>query len=320
MIKAAIDIGTNSTRLLVAEIKDSKATNLHREARITRLGQGVDKTRFLAPVAIKRTIDVLAEYKKIAQELGAQDLVVTATSAARDAQNATIFIEKVKNSTGLQLKILDPQQEARLSFLGALNCLDNINIANDKVLVLDIGGGSTEMTLGNTADKKPQLSFSKDIGSVRLTELYIKHDPPLETELEQAQVQIKDSYKPVIEQLQEHEYMLIGTAGTITTVAALALGLEEYSSEKVHCSSLSINSVEEIYNRLKNLSINERKQIKVIQPGREDVIVTGALILLIIMQMLTVDEMIVSETDILDGLLQVPGEGLEPSHHKGNGF
>ena len=304
-IRAAIDIGTNSTRLLVARVDDEQAKDLHREARVTRLGQDVHKNRVLADEAIKRTIHVLCDYKKIAQRFGAESVIIGATSAARDAQNIQQFIDEVKEQTGLEVRVLSAQQEAQLSFRGASDCIragfkpapTRYPIPN--TLVLDIGGGSTELI-------SPPLSFSKDIGSVRLTELFIKNDPPLAAELDEAAKYVEEVYKQPVEQIKKQStgFQMIGVAGTITTLAALNLKLAVYEPEKIHCSMLGIESVEQIFERLKKLTTAERQAIKVIQPGRADVIVAGALILLALMKMLEVRELLVSETDILDGLLR----------------
>jgi len=296
-IKAAIDIGTNSTRLLVAALNGGQAKDLHREARVTRLGQDVHKNRVLADEAIKRTVAVLIDYKKIVKNLGATEINVGATSAARDAKNIQHFIDSVKEATGWSVKILSAQEEASLSFQGATQCLSNIPLPP---LVLDIGGGSTELITKS-------LSYSKDIGSVRLTELFFKNDPPLATELDEAAKYVIEVYKQPVEEIkkQNADFQMIGVAGTITTIAALNLKLAFYESEKVHASMLSVESAGEIFNRLKKLTTAERKAIKVIQPGREDVIVAGALILSTLMKMLKVKELLVSESDILDGLLRI---------------
>ncbi len=302
-IKAAIDIGTNSTRLLVAQIDNGKAKDLFREARVTRLGQNVDKTGMLADEAIDRTISALADYKNIASKLGAKEIIVGTTSAARDAKNVDVFIKKVKQKTSLDVKVLSSTEEATLSFTGATSPspLAGEGRGEGDILVLDIGGGSTELILG---DKKPQLAFSKDIGSVRLTELFIKHDPPKEEELNKITQAVTDIYQEAIEEIKHNvTFRLIGVAGTITTLAALNLQLEVYDSTKVHGSILTVKQAQEIFNKLKKLNTKERKALKTMQSGREDVIVAGALILLTIMKLLEVKELTVSEADILDGLL-----------------
>lgn len=327
-IKAAIDIGTNSTRLLVAELTDRQTKDLHREARITRLGQDVDKTKLLAAEAINRTVNVVLDYINIAKKLGAETVTISATSAARDAKNIDDFIENIKSKTSLQLKVLSAEQEASLSFLGATYAFlplehqprtlpdrqAGINHKSLPFLVLDIGGGSTELILGKSGTvPKPierglspiALSYSKDIGSVRLAEMFIKNDPPLENELQKTADYIKQAYDEPVSEIKRiaPTLQMIGTAGTTTTLAALNLGLEDYTSEKVHGSTLSLESIEKLFNKLKKMTVTERKEINVIQPGRADVIVTGSLILLTLMKMLKAHELIVSEQDILDGLL-----------------
>ena len=303
MIKAAIDIGTNSCRLLIADV-DDKQKDLHREARITRLGKNVNKTKTIAPGSMKKTISVLKDYVKIASEHQAQKIFIGATSAARDAENIEIFREKARDETGLDIHVLSSKQEALFSFTGALRCLEKTNIAETNIVVLDIGGGSTELSMGPRSNNHPVLYFSKDIGSVRLTELFVRNDPPTEAELMKATASIIKTYEREAKQIvNKGEFKVIGTAGTITTVAAINLGLDEYDAGKVHCSSLDLASIIEIFSMLKSQSIAERKRIGVIQAGREDVIVMGCLILKSILELLRVKKIIVSETDILDALL-----------------
>ncbi len=305
LVRAAIDIGTNTVRLLVAQIENGKPKDLIREARITRLGQGVDKTGLLSAEAISRTIKVLEKYKADTDLHKATEVKVGATSAARDAKNLEEFITSVKERTGLKIEVLNPEQEASFSFFGASACLENLAKAEDKALVLDIGGGSTELTLGNWKNKHIDLDFSKDIGSVRFTELFIKNDPPKESELNDASKKITALYQEPVDKIKTtaQNFQMIGTAGIVTILAAINLGLEKYESEKVHCSSLSLVEIENIFSKLKILTVKERKQIKVIQPGRADVIVMGTLILLTITKLLGVKSILVSENDILDGLL-----------------
>ena len=303
MIKAAIDIGTNSCRLLIADV-DSEQKDLHREAQVTRLGKDVDRTKTIAPVSMKKTITVLKEYIKIASEHKAQNIFIGATSAARDAKNIEIFREKAKDETGLNINVLSSEQEAQLSFAGALGCLKKTTVEEPNIVVLDIGGGSTELSMGSASEQKPVLSFSKDIGSVRLTELFVKHDPPLEGELEKAAAYISEAYQDEINKIKARgSFRLIGTAGTVTTLAAINLQLRKYDADKVHCSKLSLEEAEKIFEVLKKLTTSERKNIEVIQPGRADVIVMGSLILKTLTKLLSAQDLIVSETDILDGLL-----------------
>ena len=303
MIKAAIDIGTNSCRLLIADV-DGEQKDLHREAQVTRLGKDVDRTKTIAPVSMKKTITVLKEYIKIASEHKAQNIFIGATSAARDAKNIEIFREKAKDETGLNINVLSSEQEAQLSFAGALGCLKKTTVEEPNIVVLDIGGGSTELSMGSTSEQKPVLSFSKDIGSVRLTELFIKNDPPLSEELEKAAAYISEAYQDEVSEIKARgSFRLIGTAGTVTTLAAINLQLRKYDADKVHCSKLSLEAVEKIFEMLKKLTTPERKNIEVIQPGRADVIVMGSLILKTLTKLLGTQDLIVSETDILDGLL-----------------
>ncbi|RJQ32404.1 MAG: Ppx/GppA family phosphatase [Actinobacteria bacterium] len=317
MIKAGIDIGTNSTRLIVADFKDGSYKTLHREARVTRLGQDVDKTSRLASEAIARTVEVIKDYTRIADKLGAGVIRATTTSAARDAKNTGDFIDLVKAKTGIELEVLSPEKEAKLSFLGATYSTLPSSLST---LVMDIGGGSTELILGSPRHVK--FSFSKNIGCVRLYELFIENDPPISSEIEAIRNYVRDIYSKEINQIKKTgDFQLIGTAGTITTLAAINLGLKEYDPSIVHGSLLSKEKIDEILKQFLSMTLKQRKEIPVMEPGRADVIVAGTTIASTLLETLSVKKLIVSEADILDGIiLDVPEGGLEPPHHKGNGF
>ena len=294
---AAIDVGTNSVRLLVAEEREGEPFELARDMVITRLGQGVDETKKLDPEALVRTIAVLRRYAGRARALGAARVRVAATSAVRDASNRGELFDAVRDLVGADPEILTGEREAGLSFLGATRGLDRPG----PFLVFDIGGGSTELVLGT---ERPEAAVSVDIGSVRLTERARPSDPPTEDDLramaEIAAVALADAEAAVP---VGQAGTLVGVAGTTTTVQGLALGLPFYDPEEIHRSVLSRAEAERVTADLARMTVAERAALPVMAPGREDVIVAGAVILLEILRRWGFDECVVSEKDLLDGLV-----------------
>jgi len=299
---ASIDIGTNSIRLLVAEIKPNHQLNvLIRQAKVTRLGEGVNSHRLLKPAAISRTLGALAEYKKILEEAEAEKVIVAATSAVREAQNSQDFLNAIKNRFGWQTEVLSGETEANLSFLGALGIRQPSAISHHSVLVIDVGGGSTELIVGKS---RPSQLFSLDIGSVRLTEMFIKNDPPLPSEIEETRNHIRLIFEKAMDKIAEQfPKEAIGLAGTFTTLSAIKLGLADYDWRKVHGSVLKKQEIEEIFERLISLPLEARKKIVGLEPERADVAIAGTLIILEILERLHFDQVRVSEQDLLDGLL-----------------
>jgi exopolyphosphatase / guanosine-5'-triphosphate,3'-diphosphate pyrophosphatase len=305
---AGIDMGTNSTRLLVAEIgrRDGPLETLDRRMTITRLGEGVNATRRLAPAAIERTLASLREYRAVIDDLGGVDAIrATATSAARDATNRDDFFGPAAEILGAEVELLPGQEEAALSFLGATQELDGAG--EPPFLVVDIGGGSTEFVVGTT---KPEGALSVDIGCVRLTEAWLHSDPPAPEELSQAVHVAREHIVDVMREIPEakNAKTLIGLAGTVTTVAAIELGLAEYDRDRIHHSRLSREAVEDVFRTLATESADERRHNPGLEPGRVDVIVGGVIVLATILRTMEFDEVLVSEADILDGLVrsQVP--------------
>ncbi|MGA8726878.1 MAG: Ppx/GppA phosphatase family protein [Acidimicrobiales bacterium] len=296
---AAIDCGTNSTRLFVT---DPYGAPLERQMRITRLGEGVDETGMLSPEAIDRCLSVLRDYRKLMDRYHVRRGRVVATSAARDASNGEDFLGPAAEVTGYPVEVLTGVEEGRLSLTGALSDLDN---AEGPFLVLDIGGGSTELVAG-TGPEDPELEVdSLQIGCVRITERYFGSDPPTASELLSAESAVS---KELDEAVSEHPRLLgarrlIGLAGTITTLAALRLGLTDYESDRIHHSILTVTEVMDWYRTLASEDRSARLDRAGMVPGREDVIVAGAMILAAVMTRLDFDECLVSEADILDGLV-----------------
>lgn len=295
---AAIDVGTNSTRLLVAEGRPGGFRPIDRRMVITRLGQGVDRARVLAPEALERTLSTIAEYSATCGELGVQRLRVTGTSAVRDARNRDEFLDAVRALTGTEAELLSGEQEARATFLGAISDLVTDSLV---FVVLDIGGGSTELIVGSD---EPQRLASLDIGCVRLFEKHLHSDPPAPGEIAALRSEIDGALGPAVSSLEVPPgARLIGVAGTVTQLATLRAGVDVYDPEVTHHSVLSHGDVRRLARRLQSLTYSQRKRVKGLEPGRADVIVAGAQILLAAMEHLDVAEALVSERDILDGLV-----------------
>lgn len=296
---AAIDCGTNSTRLLVAA-RDADGTlrTIDRLQRITRLGQDVDRLGALAPEAIERTVAVLREFREVMDRHGVEHVRVTATSAARDASNREDFFGAAEEAVGARPELLSGAEEGRLSFLGATS---DLNPADGPFLVFDLGGGSTEFGFGTS---EPEAGISLDVGCVRLTEKYLLHDPPQPEELVAAisvtEAHLADVLLAVPDALSARSF--VGMAGTVTTVAAVEIGLEEYDRDRIHHFVLTRGAAEDVFRTL----ATERRADRIHNPGleeaRADVIVGGCCALVAIMRTFGIDELVVSECDILDGL------------------
>ena len=295
---AAVDQGTNSTRLLVAEPDGGGGfQELARDMVITRLGQGVDETGRLGPQALERTLEVLARYTRRARALHVERIRVAATAAVRDASNAVEFERPVRELAGSELEIVSGEEEARLSFLGATRGLD----APAPFLVLDIGGGSTEFVLGSD---RPSAAISMQMGSVRLTERFVRTDPPTANELGAMRAAVGLLLDEVERAIPvDDARTFVAVAGTSTTVQAIALDLRSYDPERIHRTRLSHADASRVASRLADMTTSERAALPVMAPGRADVIVAGSVILVEVMERFGFDESVVSETDILDGLL-----------------
>jgi exopolyphosphatase / guanosine-5'-triphosphate,3'-diphosphate pyrophosphatase len=300
---AAVDQGTNSVRLLVAEPDgEGGFTELGRDMVITRLGQGVDGTGRLAADALQRTTEVLERYARRARALHAERIRVGATAALRDAANAEAFARRVRELTGSEPEVVSGEKEAELSFLGATRGLAEAELGvTPPYLVLDIGGGSTEFVLGA---ERPSAALSTQMGSVRLTERFLTTDPPSEEELGALRKAVGETLDEVERSISVADTRtLVPVAGTATTVRALALGLDFYDPERIHRTRLSLADAERVVARLVAMTTPERAALAVMAPGRADVIVAGATILVEVMRRFGFEQALVSETDILDGLV-----------------
>jgi exopolyphosphatase/guanosine-5'-triphosphate,3'-diphosphate pyrophosphatase len=266
--------------------------------RITRLGQGVNATKMLAPEAIERTAAVLREYRAAMDELGVEHVRITATSAARDAANREDFFSVAKETVGVEPELLSGDEEARLSFRGATADLDP---ADGPFLIVDIGGGSTEFVIGTT---EPDAALSVDMGCVRITEQELHHDPPTAEELS-ISLSLIDAYLDDVDREVpgvSEARTFVGLAGTITTVAAVEIGLAEYDRERIHHFHLTHAAAEDVFRTLATESHDDRLANPGLEAERADVIVGGCCILVAIFRHWGFDECLVSEADILDGL------------------
>ena len=298
---AAIDMGTNSTRLLVAEPDgDGGLVTLERLMTITRLGQGVDRTGSLDPAAIERTVAVLRDYRTVMDRhgVGSDAVRVTATSAARDASNREVLFAAVAEAVGIEPELLSGEEEARLSFRGATIGLDP---SQGPFLVFDLGGGSTEFSIGTT-DVEGAISI--DIGCVRLTEKYLEHDPPDPEELVAA-ISLTEAWLDDVQRTLPgvaEAATVIGLAGTVSTTASVEIGLATYDRDRVHHFVLTHEAIEDVFRTLATEPRADRIHNPGLEEERADVIVGGLCALVAIMRTLSLHQILVSESDILDGL------------------
>ncbi|MGL4796447.1 MAG: Ppx/GppA phosphatase family protein [Paraclostridium sp.] len=294
----AIDIGTNSMRLLVAEYIDGKLTNREKFVNTTRIGQDVDSEGYISKDAIERNIKALKEFSQLAITKGCEHIYCIGTSALRDSKNGTDFIRIAKEETKVDVEIITGEEESHLGFIGVLQGLDD----TDNILVIDIGGGSTEFILGDSSGIK--YAKSENIGALRMTEKFLRQDPICESEFLKMSNFIEESIKETINTLKEKNIReIVGIGGTITSVSAINQELEVYSMEKIHGSEVSEKELDNILQNLKNMTLNDKKSIKGLQAKRADIITAGVKILNIIMKNLEKQNIVVSEYDNLEGLI-----------------
>ncbi|OKH97686.1 exopolyphosphatase [Streptomyces sp. CB02923] len=313
---AAIDCGTNSIRLLVADVDPAtgELKDLDRRMQIVRLGQGVDRTGRLAPEALERTFAACREYAGVIRELGAEAVRFVATSASRDAENRDDFVRGVVDILGVEPEVITGDQEAEFSFTGATKELTGETAAGAErggggltgpYLVVDIGGGSTEFVLGADGVRAAR---SVDVGCVRMTERHLVRDgeiidPPGDEQIRAIKADIDRALDEAARTVPLDETAtLVGLAGSVTTIAAIALDLRAYDSDAIHHSRVPLSKVREITTHLLTATHAERAALPAVHPGRVDVIGAGALVLLSIMERVGAEEVVVSEHDILDGI------------------
>ena len=296
---AALDCGTNSTRLLVATSgADGALQEIDRRMVITRLGAGVDARRALEPAAVERTLEVLRGYRRAMDEHGVERVRASGTSAVRDATNGDGFLDAAAEVLGAPVELLSGDEEGRLAFAGATADLDP---ADGPFLVVDIGGGSTEFIVGTT---EPEGLVSVDVGCVRLTERFLHSDPPKAEELSAAVSVTLAHLEDVARELPaaREARRLVGLAGTVTTVAAVELGLPAYDRERTHHFRLTRAAAEEVFRTLATEARADRIHNPGLEEARADVIVGGCCVLVAVLRFFEADELLVSEADLLDGL------------------
>ena len=294
---AAVDCGTNSIRLLVADVNGSLKHDVQREMRVVRLGEGVDSTGRLADAALARTREALGHYAALVRSLECAAVRMVATSATRDAENRADFVAMVVDVLGVEPEVVSGDEEAALSFDGATRALPP---EDGPFLVADIGGGSTELVLGASS---VQAARSVDVGCVRLTERHLHDDPPTAAQVAAAEADVDaalDLVREVVPVAQARTFL--GLAGSVTTVAAHALGLDRYDSEAIHLARLPGDDVVRACTSLLEMSRSERAALPYMHPGRVDVIGAGALVLRTLVDRLGLTEVVASEADILDGI------------------
>jgi len=301
----AVDCGTNSIRLLVADVDAASGglVDLHREMRVVRLGQDVDRTGRLAPDALRRTLAATRDYADRCAELGVERVRFVATSASRDAENREDFVAGVRELLGVEPEVVPGSEEAELSFVGATRELVADGL-HGPFVVADIGGGSTEVVRGGTA---VEAALSVDVGCVRLTERHLADDPPTAEQVRRARSDVEAALDRVAAVVPlQGAATLVGLAGSVTTVAATVLKLDSYEPARIHRSRLAVDDVMSACDRLLAMSHAERAALPFMHPGRVDVIGAGALVWRCIVERLVAEsgltEVVVSEHDILDGI------------------
>lgn len=292
----AIDIGTNSMRLLTTDLIDNKLTNRKKYVNTTRIGQGVDENGFITEEAMERNINALKEYHDKCLDYGCEKIYCMGTSALRDSKNRSEFIKRAKDEAGIDVNVVDGEIEAKLGFSGVTNGIDK----EGDILVIDIGGGSTEFIFGNKEGIKRNVSIN--IGALRLTEKYLDEGYS-DSAFSDMRKFINEQIKDIVAYLNEKEIGCVcGIGGTITSLSAVNQNLEVYSMEKVHGSVITREEVQKMMDKFVSCSDEERKHINGLQPKRADIIAAGTEILICIMDNLSKKEVVVSEYDNLEGI------------------
>ena len=303
----AIDCGTNSIRLLIADIDGDRVVDVVRRMEIVRLGQGVDRTGRFADDALARTFAALDDYASVIDATGAERVRMVATSATRDAANRDVFIDGVQTRLGVAPDVVSGEEEAELSFAGATSGLQDADWPAP-YLVCDIGGGSTEFVLGD--HEGVRAARSVDIGCVRMTERHLRDDPPSAEQVRAATEDIDAAIATADAAVGFGAAgTLLGLAGSVTTVVAIALGLEHYDPQRIHHARISADDVHAVASRLLASSREQRAAMPVMHPGRVDVIGAGALVLDRILARTGLDAVVASEHDILDGIARSVARG-----------
>jgi exopolyphosphatase/guanosine-5'-triphosphate,3'-diphosphate pyrophosphatase len=304
MILAGIDIGTNTLRLLVADTGPSSIREIHSDRQITRLGEHLDKAGMLTPEARERSIAALADFARNIEAFGAAGVRAVGTSALRTAANSSEFREEVHKRTGLVVEVISGEEEARLTLLGVARCLFPAaatvkKIVPDDALVIDIGGGSTEIIMAGS----PASEVSLPLGAVYLTERFLKQDPPGAEELERLRAYVRLILDSSRLPSPERAGILIGTAGTVTTLVAMDHQLDEYDPGKITGSKLTKDTISDLVLKLSMSRLDERRRMPGLEQGREDIILAGAVIVQEIMERFGFRSMLVSDGGLREGIL-----------------
>lgn len=300
---ALVDIGTNSVRMIMLNENDSDCIYASKRMETTRIGEGVDQTRNISDNGMSRTLDALKAYAEIAREENVDGIYAIATSAVRDAENREVFLKAVKEETGIEVTMITGQEEARLGFLGVSKGLEASRFVKkeDYILVIDIGGGSTELIVGK--DGEIEYSVSLDIGAVRLCDKFVTSDPVNLTNQDAMADFIRTEIKKVIPIIKEFNIKsVIGIGGTITTAGSIALGMEEYDRSRIHNYFVPLDIIHRMNRNLLKQTIEERKATPGLQPSRADIIPAGFMILQLLLLALDKDGIIISEYDNLEGM------------------
>ena len=295
-----IDIGTNSMRLLIADYKNNKIENRKKYINITRIGQGVDDKGYITEEALERNLNALKEFADKCIEEKCEKVYCMGTSALRDSKNGQDFVNRAKELTNIDVKIICGEEESNLGFMGVLE-----GAGGDKsnyILVLDIGGGTTEFIVGNEDGIK--FCKSENVGALRMTEKFITTDPISDEEFNKMSDFIEKTISSTLDKIKGmHVSKLVGIGGAITSLSAMNQQLEVYSMEKVHNSVVTKKDLEKILQNLKKMTLSDKKTIKGLQPKRADIITAGVKILHIVMEKLEIEKIMISEYDNLEGLI-----------------
>ncbi|MBA4417327.1 MAG: Ppx/GppA family phosphatase [Syntrophus sp. (in: bacteria)] len=292
---ASIDIGTNTVLLLIGDFRDGHLEEICDVSTITRLGEGLKQTGVLSEAAMERTFAALKEYRGLTWEHRVEKVYCVGTAALREARNSEAFLKKVKNELGISIRVISAREEAYYTYLSVkYDPLLNV----DQFIIIDPGGGSTEIIKG---DRKGFIDYtSLPVGSVKLTEQFIKKDPPAEDELNSLTLFLKDTIATTFDC---RGFMLVGTAGTVTTLASIILGLETYKKEIIHGFHISVKETGDVIERLKGLTIRERVAMRVIERGREDIILQGGILVKELMDYFDAQELVVSAHGVRYGII-----------------
>lgn len=309
---AAIDTGSNTFRLLIAEVKDNRIIDVYSDRRVTRLGTGVGQNGKLKEENIEISGKVMKEFSSIIRKHGVKHIRAIATSALREAANANIFITRVYNDTGMKIEIISGDKEADLTLKGILASFSELILSWHSLLIFDIGGGSTEWILYK--DKKTVDKGSAPLGVIKLAEKFLKSDPISNIDIKTMNDEITSCLKTLEIRIRERlddRALYIGTGGTFTTIASIDLGLENYEREKIHLHTISFDRLNEINKMLVSLPLEERKKIKGLEPERADLIIPGVQFTINVMAFFNFNELTVSDYGILEGIILETKEKVE---------